>query len=120
VTPPTIHARPAVRAQIASRVAGRMNRTELRYASEWLEPRRLLGEILRWDFEPVKLRLADSTYLAPDFRVILAEGTEEYHEVKGGFIREDAWIKLKIAAELHPYVFRMAQLRNGAWTVTTL
>ena len=104
------------KAQTQPRI-GKMNQTEASYAKELLEPRRLNGEILRYDYEPEKLRLADGTYLAPDFRVILKDGTLEWHEVKGGFTREDAWVKLKIAAELHPYIFRLAVLKKGYWTV---
>lgn len=109
-------AQPKARAQ--TQLRGKMNQTEARYAREYLAPQRVAGFVRRWDFEPEKLRLADATYYAPDFRVILDDGTVEFHEVKGGFTREDAWIKLKIAAELHPYVFRLAVYKKGLWTVT--
>lgn len=66
------------------------------------------GDILRWDFSPVKLRLADNTFYTPDFRVILPDMTEEYHEVKG-FLRDDAMVKIKVAAEQHPYRFVMVR-----------
>ena len=108
-----------VKAQTVPRMEGKQNQTEAKYARK-LEQDRLAGRIVRYDFEPVKLRLADMTHLTPDFRVILADGTEEYHEVKGGYVREDGWIKLKLAAELHPYVFKMAQFRKGVWTIRTV
>jgi hypothetical protein len=96
-----------VYAKAAQRTAKPMNRLELAYAQH-LEAKRLRGEIQRWDREPVKLRLADLTYYAPDFRVITADGTEEYHETKG-FMRDDANVKLKVAAELHPYRFYLVR-----------
>lgn len=108
-----------VRALTALRSVRGMNNTERAY-SVLLEAKRRRGEIVRWDYEPIKMRLADNTYLTPDFRVICADGEEQFHETKGGFVREDAWIKLKLAAELHPYRFLMAQLRKGAWTITTV
>lgn len=90
-----------------------MNGTERKYA-DLLEQKQLAGEILRWDFEPVKLRLADLTWYCPDFRVILLDGTEEFHEVKG-FWRDDARIKIKVAAELHPYRFVAVSLVKKQW-----
>lgn len=90
-----------------------MNGTERKYA-DYLEQCRKRGDILRWDFEPVKLRLADSTFYTPDFRVILHDGTEEYHEVKG-FWRDDARVKIKVAAEMHPYRFIAVSLVKKQW-----
>ncbi len=58
-----------------------------------------------WDeFEAIKLRLAAKTHYTPDFAVLLADGSFELHEVKG-FWREDARIKIKIAAEKFPFAF---------------
>lgn len=97
---------------------GTMNKTEELY-SRILELQRHNGEILRWDFEPEKLRLADKTFYTPDFRVILADSTIEFHEVKG-FFRDDARVKIKVAAELHPYVFRVAKCIKGKWEIETI
>lgn len=97
-----------------------MNKTERSYANH-LELRRRAGEILRWDFEPEKLRLADRTFITVDFRVILPDGTVEFHDTKGSkgagyFVREDAAIKLKLAAALHPYRFFVAwYLKGRGW-----
>lgn len=96
---------------------GEMNKTEAAYAAT-LAARKLAGEIDRYDFEAVKLRLADRTFYTPDFRVILADGTEEFHEVKG-FWEDDAKVKIKVAAELHPYrfvaVYVVAKKNGGGW-----
>jgi len=78
---------------------GGLNKLELRYQDHL----RLLlsaGEISRYEFEPVKLRLAKATYYTPDFRVLTPEGLIQYHEVKG-FWRDDARVKIKVAAEVH-------------------
>jgi hypothetical protein len=91
-----------------------MNRTERRYATEVLEIRRLAGEVLRWDFQSIKLRLADRTWYCPDFPVILADGTLEFHEIKG-FWEDDARVKIKVAAELHPYRFVAVRWVKGGW-----
>lgn len=92
------------------------NRTESEYGAH-LNLLKLAGEIVRWDFSPVKLRLADKTFYTPDFRVIMADMTEEYHEVKG-FLRDDAMVKIKVAAEQHPYRFVMVRkVRRGVFNV---
>ena len=91
----------------------RMNQTEAAYA-KYLEGLRIGRIIHRWDFEPVKLRLADRTYYSPDFRVILPDGTIEFHEVKG-FWRDDARVKIKVAAAQHPYVFVAVQKAASGW-----
>jgi hypothetical protein len=75
-----------------------MNRTENRYA-DLLEVRKIFGEIRDWHYERTRFILADKTTLLVDFDVVLTDGEVEYHEVKGGFIREDAWVKLKVAAD---------------------
>jgi hypothetical protein len=92
-----------------------MNKTEAAYAS-YLEGMRVAGHIIRWDYEPEKLRLADLTYYTPDFRVVYPDGAIEFHEVKG-FVRDDAMVKLKVAAETHPYRFVMIKRLKGQWEV---
>lgn len=94
---------------------GQMNATEAAY-SHVLAERLLSGEIIHWDFEPETLVLAKNTRYTPDFRVVLANGEIEFHEVKvmtsgGKVLREDdAWVKLKMAADIH-WMYRFV----GAW-----
>lgn len=107
------------RARTQPKRDGSMNRLETKYA-EYLEALRLAGRVVRWDFEPEKLRLADRTYYTPDFRLVLPDGIVEYHEVKGTWIgNEHNRVKLKVAAELHPYTFRAVMARpkkdGGGW-----
>lgn len=90
-----------------------MNQTESAYAL-YLEALKRSGRVLRYDFEPVKLRLADATYYTPDFRVLAQDGTLEFHEVKG-FWRDDARVKIKVAAEMHPYRFLAVKKTKNGW-----
>ena len=80
-----------------------MNKTEAEYA-QLLAMRKQAGEVAWYRFEGVKLRLADKTFYSPDFAVMLANGQLEMHEVKG-FWRDDARVKIKVAAEQFPFRF---------------
>ncbi len=98
---------------------GEMNKTESAYA-HILKLRQLAGEVLHYDYEPERLRLADNTYYVPDFRVVMADRTIEFHEVKAVTVsgkllcEDDARVKFKIAAESHwMYGWRMVGLRRG-------
>ena len=92
----------------------RMNKTEALYAG-LLDLRIHAGEVRQWEFEKVKLRLADNTFYTPDFWIIMSDGTMEMHEVKG-FWRDDARVKVKVAAELYPQFRFIAVCRKkGGW-----
>lgn len=99
---------------------GEMNALEKRYAAH-LEERRLAGEVLEYAFEVESLRLAKRTTYTPDFRVLLADGTVEMHEVKprsgdSYYALANSKTKIKVAAELHPYVFRIVwPTKEKAW-----
>lgn len=103
----------------ATRESG-MNGTEAEYAGK-LESRRRAGEIIEYHYEAVTLKLADNTRYTPDFLVMTADGELEIHEVKGGFIREDGWQKLKIAAGMFPFRFflcqKLAKKDGGKWSI---
>lgn len=94
-----------------------MNKTEAAY-EQMLAFRKHAGEIVWYGFESMTFKLADRTRYTPDFPVMLADGSIEIHEVKGGYVRDDGWAKLKIAASLFPFRFLKCQLSKGAWTVT--
>lgn len=86
----------------------RRNKTEARYADEILDPRVATKIIQRYWFEGIKLRLADgATFYTPDYLVELTDGTLECHEVKG-FWRDDARVKIKVAASMYPFRFLAA------------
>lgn len=108
-----------IRARGVRRVPGEMNKTEAAYA-EHLEARKLAGEIAAYWFEAIKLRLADNTTYTPDFFVMLPNGLLECHEVKG-FWRDDAKVKIKVAADKYPFRFiavtREPKKLGGGWKV---
>jgi hypothetical protein len=99
---------------------GRMNGLESRLADE-LRVRQIAGEVQWFAYEGIKLRLADNTHYTPDFLVMMADGSIEVWEAKG-FWHEDARVKVKVAAELFPFVFRAfrrsSKTGNG-WDVET-
>jgi hypothetical protein len=97
-----------------------MNGTERAYA-QLLDVRQKAGEIAWWRFEGITLKLADDTRYTPDFAVMLADGTMEMHETKG-FMREDAHVKIKVAAAQFPFKFRLLKMDRKAriWHETEL
>ena len=105
-----------------------MNKIEAAYA-ELLELRRLGGEIQKWRYEGIKLRLAHNTWYTPDFVVEMSDDTVECHEVKAtwtkgrfagkaGF-KEDSRVKIKVAAQIYDTMFRFVAVhgaqRRGTW-----
>ena len=101
---------------------GEMNDTERRYADH-LETRKLAGEVIWYEFEAIKLKLADNTHLTVDFSVMLADGQLEMHDCKGSkaIYQDDAKVKMKWAAQRYPFVFRAAFPKSkkdgGGWLV---
>lgn len=87
------------RVKIPDPYAG-MNRWEKQRAVE-LEAKRRAGEIVSWQYEKIKLVLADRTTLTLDFFVVETDGRCYFEEVKG-FWRDDARVKTKVAAEQFP------------------
>lgn len=99
-----------------TKAADGMNKLERAYSVE-LENQRLAGLISSWKFEAMKLRLANRTTYSPDFFVVLPDGSMEQHETKG-FMRDDAHVKLKVAASQFPmFTFRLVKRKAGAWII---
>jgi hypothetical protein len=110
---------------------GTQNATERLYQETVLRTRKAAGEILCFRFEAHTLKLAQDTRYTPDFEVILADGTIEFHEIKAawlnkstgkyaGHYEDDAKVKIKVAAELFPeYLFRgcyhLPKKAGGGW-----
>jgi hypothetical protein len=99
------------------RVAGVMNKTEAEY-STILEAQKRVGQIESYDYEVMTLKIAHDCRLTPDFLVINSLGEIELHEIKGGLIREDAAVKLKVAASRFPFRFKLCQKKGKNWTIT--
>lgn len=92
--------------RVVGYVAERMNKLEVAYAQE-LEIMRRSQKIIQWQFEAVKLRLANRTSYTPDFFVMLLDGTLGFHEVKGHW-EDDARVKIKVVSEQFPQFFFVA------------
>lgn len=117
-------------AQIAGRSERRdpstgLNKTEADFRNEVLDPLLVAGVVVRIDFEPEGLRAglpgSRSVYW-PDFRLQWRDGIIDFVEVKGHWL-EDARVKIKAVAALHPYTFRAVtrkpKKRGGGWKIET-
>ncbi|UZR29067.1 DUF1064 domain-containing protein [Methylococcus mesophilus] len=97
--------------------SGQRNKTEAAYELH-LKAGLAAGEILWFEFEGLKFRLADNTFYTPDFAVMQASGEIELHEVKG-FWQDDARVKIKVAASKFPFRFiavrPRAKKHGGGW-----
>lgn len=93
-----------------------MNKTEAAYDAHLWAQRG--GEILWHKFEAIKLRLADNTSYTCDFAVLPRSCILEMHEVKG-FWRDDARVKIKVAASIYPFKFiavtAQSKKLGGGW-----
>ena len=113
----------------------KMNTIEVEFA--WLlEERKRKGEIVDYVFEGLTFRLADRTTYTPDFLIVYADHFElvdvkargikktmcgkdgRPHVVQWSSKRDDAAVKIKVAAALFPwmqwaYCYKEA---DGGWT----
>lgn len=103
-------------ARYTRRVPGERNRTEAAYEAH-LQALCAAGEICGFEFEGMKLRMADKTWWTPDFVVMTADGYIELHDTKGTttktrangekekapWIEDDARVKMKVIAEQWPF-----------------
>jgi len=88
-----------------------MNKWEQQYLQHLLS----LPGVVSASYEPITLRLADRTGYTPDFLVVMADGSVQFHEVKG-YSRDDAIVKFKVAAELYKNVFVIVRKGGaGSW-----
>lgn len=96
--------------------SGVMNGTERAYALR-LELLKRIGEIQQYYFESFTLKLAQDTRYTPDFMVINKDWEIEYHECKGSYIRDDALVKIKVAASMFPFKFYMCKYIKRQWEI---
>ncbi len=100
-----------------------MNKTEAEYACR-LEILMRAGEVTLYQFERHKLKIGiKRCWYTPDFYVVMRydDGSEhqQFHEVKGGFYREDAIVKLRAAAMAYPqFDFFLCQKKKTGWEIT--
>ena len=108
------------RASRPRKVAGVMNGTEKEYADR-LAILKAAGKIADYWYECMTLKIGSDCRLTVDFLVMLPDGELELHECKGSFIRDDALVKLKAAADKFPLRFylcvRQTKKQGGGWKV---
>lgn len=108
--------------RLTRKVPGEMSGTEKAYAAQ-LEVRKQIGKIADFKYESIKLRLADKTFYTPDFYILMPDGTQELHEVKGSWSapnQDKSRVKIKVAAEQYPYftfkaITARAKKDGGGW-----
>lgn len=92
-----------------------MNKLEAAYGAH-LNLLRAAGEILWFEFEAMKFKLAAATFYTPDYIVMTKVNELEAHEVKG-FWEDDARVKIKCAAEKFPMRFvGITRTKSTNWT----
>jgi hypothetical protein len=92
---------------------GKMNKTEQEFAHKLSA----MDDVLYWQFEALTFKLGHRCTYTPDFIAVTQDEIRVY-EVKGGFIREDAMVKFKSAADKFPqFRWIMAQKKRGEWKV---
>ena len=90
----------------------KMNKTETAYDAHLWAQR---GRLYVWHrYEGITLKLADDTRYTADFVVQTISGQIELHEVKG-FWRDDARVKIKVAAKLFPFRFIAVTREKDGW-----
>lgn len=92
----------------------KMNGTERAFAL-LMEARKRQGLMREWWFEKVTFKLADDTRYTPDFTVIENDGEMRFIETKGHW-RDDALVKIKVAAEQFPFRFTAAMKSGDGFT----
>lgn len=99
-----------------------MNKTEQEHAWSLEAQKRDNPQfILNYEFEAVKLFIGITPqnrqmWYCPDFMVQRHDHTIEFHEIKGGYITEDSYVKLTAAARMYPqFRFVLYQKTSSGW-----
>ena len=115
----TLKSKPGGDARVRERKAP--NRTEREYEQTYLLPSKLADEVAEYFYESICLVLAVDMRYYPDWLVRRTDGSLQIHEVKGGYKREDAFQKFKIAAQVFGGCFDFflcEKLNSGEWRIT--
>ncbi len=94
-----------------------MNKLELAYAKE-LDIQKAAGIVKWWAFNSIRLRIAmgeKAAWYKADFIVDYGYGTFQFHETKG-FEREAAMLRLKVAAGMYPFTFKLVKRDGDGWS----
>ena len=91
-----------------------MNKTEMLFCEHLARTKLIDKDMVGFRFEPLKFKLAPKTFYTPDFLVI-RKNCFEIYEVKG-FWRDDARVKIKVAAKMFPWFkWYAVQLKRKQW-----
>jgi len=98
------------------------NKTEQRYRQH-LEAQKATGAVIWCAFEDMTLRLGQDCRFTPDFSVWMADGSVQFHEVKGRrkngkvYYEDDARVKIAAAAKQYPMFkfFMVWPGERGEW-----
>lgn len=97
----------------------KLNKTERRFYDEFSKK----PETLWMGVHAFRLRLGPNTHYTPDFEILDRTGTLSIVDVKGTFTREDAQLKIKMAARLFP-MFRFIKaewgMKKGVFTLSVI
>lgn len=120
LAPPLPTHDPGTMDEIAEPYREKFDSNDEKEFADYLDQQKLGGHILEWAYKPVRLRIGDGAFYSPDFRVVWANRSTTYYEIKG-FLREAARVRLRVAAERHPSRFVMVRKRSkrdgGGWTI---
>lgn len=123
-------AKPAQQRHLIRQTQRGPNKSEMAFANEVLYWRKLRNEVERYEFEPIRLRLANGVTYTPDWCAWLRTDRPRlgqrltFYEVKGEkrqgrtIVRDDASAKIKIAATQYPefqFVLVWKDQSSGQW-----
>lgn len=102
---------PIVKPMLRQSAAPKLNKTE----AAWGDVLRRGSGLYAVHEQAITLRLANGCRYTPDFATMLADGSLSFWEVKG-FMRDDAAVKLKVAAAQFPaWAFWLVWRKGGQW-----
>ena len=113
---------PAIIVKSSKATATGMNNLERRFQDD-LKMRQYAGEVVWFDFEPLRFKLATfmqngaprTIWYTPDFVALTKlEGELICYEVKG-FWREASRVRIKLAASHYPFEFVAVTREHGEW-----
>lgn len=91
------------------------SKTERDYAAR-LDTIRGAGEIVRYGYECMKVRISASHWYTPDFFVVFPDGHVEIHEVKGYLRRHESIAYSVVAEVISPIPLVLVQRAGRGWT----
>lgn len=97
------------------------NETERLFEDHYLKPMLIAGEISKYRFESIRLRLANGHSYRPEWSAVNASGRLVFWEVKAGLRRQrEAGIsQIKVAADKYPeFEFYYCLWTGADWKIT--